>query len=330
MKAVFRLLFHPVLLGILGLIALALVIWFIGPMIAIAGFAPFESALVRLILIGLLVVFVVFRLVWRKLKAKTQNAKLVEGLVKADETDKGAAPSDEVQTLRTRFEEALSVLKDSQAAAHAKQGGLARLLSAGSARYLYELPWYVFIGAPGSGKTTALINSGLHFPLAEKLGIHQLKGVGGTRNCDWWFTDDAVLIDTAGRYTTQDSDQDSDRSAWQGFLGLLKRHRPRQPLNGVLLTVSLGDLLAQDADATERHAAALRARIQELYKELNVRLPIYVLVTKADLIAGFNEFFSDFGKEARDQVWGVTFPQQGEPGAALAALPGELARLRER
>lgn len=330
MKAVFRLLFHPVLLGILGLIALALVIWFIGPMIAIAGFAPFESALVRLVLIGLLVAFVVARLLWRKLKARTQNAKLVEGLVKADETDKVAAPSDEVQTLRTRFEEALSVLKDSQAAAHAKQGGLARLLSAGSARYLYELPWYVFIGAPGSGKTTALINSGLHFPLAEKLGIHQLKGVGGTRNCDWWFTDDAVLIDTAGRYTTQDSDQDTDRSAWQGFLGLLKRHRPRQPLNGVLLTVSLGDLLAQDADAAERHAAALRARIQELYKALNVRLPIYVLVTKADLIAGFNEFFSDFGKEARDQVWGVTFPQQGEPGAALEALPGELARLRER
>lgn len=331
MKAVFKFLFHPVLLGLLGLIALALVIWFVGPLIAVAGWAPLESALARLILIGLVLAFVVFRLVWGKLKAKKQNAQLVEGLVKADDggADKSATP-DEVDTLRKRFEEALRVLKDSQAAAHAKQGGLARLLSAGSGRYLYELPWYVFIGAPGSGKTTALINSGLHFPLAEKLGIHQLKGVGGTRNCDWWFTDDAVLIDTAGRYTTQDSDQSSDRGAWQGFLGLLKRHRPRQPLNGVLLTVSLGDLLSQDADAAERHAAALRARVQELYEQLNVRLPIYVLVTKADLIAGFNEFFNDFGKEARDQVWGVTFPQQGDSAAALQALPGELGRLRER
>ena len=332
MKAVVKFLLHPVLLGIFGLISLALVIWFVGPLIAVAGWVPLEPALARLILIGLLVGFVVFRLVWRKLQARKQNAQLVDGLVKAEDAGGAAGKAgepEEVEILRQRFEEALRVLKESQSSVQSK-GGLARLLSAMSGRYLYELPWYVFIGAPGSGKTTALINSGLHFPLAEKLGIHQLKGVGGTRNCDWWFTDEAVLIDTAGRYTTQDSDQASDRGAWHGFLGLLKRHRPRQPLNGVLLTVSLGDLLAQDPDAVERHAAVLRARVQELYEQLNVRLPIYVLVTKADLIAGFDEFFNDFGKEARDQVWGVTFPPQGDSAATLQALPGELGRLRER
>ena len=71
---------------------------------------------------------------------------------------------------------------------------------------LYDLPWYVIIGPPGSGKTTALVNSGLHFPLSQRFGAGALRGVGGTRNCDWWFTDEAVLLDTAGRYTTQDSD----------------------------------------------------------------------------------------------------------------------------
>ena len=50
-------------------------------------------------------------------------------------------------------------------------------------------------------------------------------GVGGTRNCDWWFTDEAVLIDTAGRYTTQDSDARGRQAAWLGFLRLLKKHR---------------------------------------------------------------------------------------------------------
>ena len=334
MKVVFKFLFHPVLLGILGLSALALLIWFVGPLIAIGGWIPLESALARLILIGSIFVLVIVRLLWRRFKAKQQNARLLEGLVKAEGSggapDKRAAPG-EVAILRERFEEALRVLKESQSTEQTKRGGVvARLLSMAPGRYLYELPWYVFIGAPGSGKTTALINSGLHFPLAEKLGIHQLKGVGGTRNCDWWFTDDAVLIDTAGRYTTQDSDQASDRDAWHGFLGLLKRHRPRQPLNGVLLTVSLGDLLTQDAAAAERHASVLRARIQELYEQLNVRLPIYVLVTKADLMAGFSEFFSDFGKEARDQVWGVTFPPQDDPAAMLQALPGELGRMRQR
>ena len=48
--------------------------------------------------------------------------------------------------------------------------------------------------------------------------------------------------------------------------------------------------------------------MRELHDELGVRLPVYVLFTKADLIAGFVEFFDNLGKEEREQVWGVTFP----------------------
>jgi hypothetical protein len=131
-------------------------------------------------------------------------------------------------------------------------------LSVSGGSYLYELPWYVFVGAPGSGKTTALVNSGLSFPLAEKYGPGAIAGVGGTRNCDWWFTDEAVLIDTAGRYTTQDSDQSGDKQAWEAFLDLLKKTRPRRPLNGVVLTLSAADLLQQGV--AERSARRRPAR----------------------------------------------------------------------
>ena len=304
MKKLFAALLHPMLLGLAGLIALALMIWYLSPLVAIAGRVPFESERVRWITIGLIMLVAVARFVFIRLKAHASNAKLLDGLLgKGTETP---VESTELATLRKRFEEATAILRHSRSAASGS--GLARLAALGSARYLYQLPWYVFIGAPGSGKTTALINSGLRFPLAEKLGTHQIKGIGGTRNCDWWFADEAVLIDTAGRYTTQDSDATADRDAWQGFLGLLRKHRPRQPLNGVLLTISLGDLLAQNENEAAHHAAALRARIQELYSQLGARLPIYVLVTKADLVAGFNEFFANLGKEGRDQVWGVTFP----------------------
>ena len=82
-----------------------------------------------------------------------------------------------------------------------------------------------------------------------------MRGVGGTRNCDWWFTAEAVLIDTAGRYTTQDSDRDADRAAWFGFLELLVRYRPRQPINGVLLTVSVDRPAAANADERKRALA---------------------------------------------------------------------------
>ncbi|MDD5036735.1 MAG: type VI secretion system membrane subunit TssM, partial [Methylococcaceae bacterium] len=39
-----------------------------------------------------------------------------------------------------------------------------------------------------------------------------------------------------------------------------------------------------------------------------VRLPVYLLFTKTDLVAGFTDFFADFSQEEREQVWGETFP----------------------
>ena len=57
----------------------------------------------------------------------------------------------------------------------------------------------VLVAPPGAGKTTALVNSGLKFPLSRGATPAAVAGVGGTRYCDWWFTEDAVLIDTAGR-----------------------------------------------------------------------------------------------------------------------------------
>ena len=88
----------------------------------------------------------------------------------------------------------------------------------------------------------------MNFPLKAVGSDPALAGVGGTRNCDWWFTDEAVLLDTAGRYTTQESDREADAAAWQGFLDLIKRFRPRRPLNGALVTLSVSDLVLWNED----------------------------------------------------------------------------------
>src|SRR6202012_1810952 len=124
---------------------------------------------------------------------------------------------------------------ESAAVAERMKTALAGLKSASGNRrdYLYSRPWYVIIGPPGAGKTTALLNSGLRFPFSETA----LKGVGGTRNLDFWFADEAVLVDTAGRYTTQDSDAAADAGAWRGFLASLRKQRPLQPINGVLVAL---------------------------------------------------------------------------------------------
>jgi type VI secretion system protein ImpL len=190
----------------------------------------------------------------------------------------------------------------------------------------------MFIGAPGSGKTTALTQSGLKFPLADALGKGAVGGVGGTRNCDWWFTDDAVLLDTAGRYTTQDSNAGADKAAWTGFLQLLKKYRRRRPINGVIVAVPVSDLLQDTETGRQAQAQAIRERLKELHDQLGVRFPVYVLVTKCDLLGGFVEFFDTLGREERAQVWGTTFPlQEGMDGdAALAAFPAEFQQLEQR
>ena len=331
MKKIFGLIFNRWVMAVLGLLAISLVIWFGGPLIAVAEYRPLESATVRWIVIAIVIFGYLAKIAWRMLKAKTTNTRLFEGLLRqAPAQPSPQTPgSEEVAMLGGRFKEAMSVLKQARLGSKDKANGLAALLGR---QYIYQLPWYMFIGAPGSGKTTALINSGLKFPLAEQFGQEAIRGVGGTRNCDWWFTDEAVLIDTAGRYTTHETDQEVDSAAWTGFLNLLKKFRPRRPINGVLLTISVADLLQQTPAQREIHAQALRKRVQELHQQLGIRFPVYVLITKADLLAGFSEFFSKLGAEERAQVWGASFPFRETAGEepVLSTFLNEFGALEQR
>ncbi len=270
-------------------------IWFAGPFLSLGGWAPFETITQRLIWIGslfgfaLLLYLLLFWLRRRREKrmAREMLAEEEEEVEDADEEVKA-----ELKEMRKRMKDALKVLRKS------KLGG----------RSVYQLPWYLIIGPPGAGKTTAIVNSGLSFPLADKMGKGALGGVGGTRNCDWWFTNQAVLIDTAGRYTTQDSDEEADSKAWTGFLTMLRKNRKRQPINGAIVAISLSDLSMQDENQRKMQADSIRHRLSELREKLGVRFPVYVLFTKADLIAGFSEYFENLGREDREQVWGFTFP----------------------
>ncbi|MCF7534103.1 type VI secretion system membrane subunit TssM [Pseudomonas petrae] len=275
---------------VLGLIALSLIIWFVGPLLDVLVSEGRRWTLI----IVLFAVWIAWR-VFRIIQARRHAAQVMQSLAAETAPDPASvATAEELATLRQRMDEALKLLK------HARLGGDER-------RNLYELPWYVIIGPPGAGKTTALVNSGMHFPLAAQMGAGAIRGVGGTRNCDWWFTDQAVLLDTAGRYTTQDSHAQVDKAAWLGFLDLLKKQRSRRPIDGAFIAISLSDLLLGSEAERAAHAAAIRLRIQELYSQLGVRFPIYVMLTKLDLVPGFMEFFDALSKEERAQVWGMTF-----------------------
>ncbi|MEH6456016.1 MAG: type VI secretion system membrane subunit TssM [Cocleimonas sp.] len=281
---------------IIGFLCLALLIWFGGPLVAIAGYEPLALAATRIIL--LLVIVIIFGAIHfsRQLKNKKQSEKMVDSLINGEEgnsvTGDDLAKS-EITVLQNKMTQALDILKNTKLTKN---------------KSIYELPWYIMIGPPGSGKTTAIQHSGLEYPLKEKMGVDMIEGVGGTRHCDWWFTNKAVLIDTAGRYTTQDSHVKQDSRAWQGFLGLLKKYRPVRPINGVIISMGMSDLLNQTKTERNLHARAIKQRLQELQNQLGMTFPVYVLFSKSDLVAGFNEFFDDLTKEDCEQIWGITFP----------------------
>src|SRR6185369_5525917 len=160
----------------------------------------------------------------------------------------------------------------------------------------------------------------------------QLTGVGGTRYCEWWFSDEAVFLDTAGRYVAHETKNLKDAlagsAAWHAFLGLLKRERPLRPINGAIVTVSVTDLLLWAKAERQQFAAHVRMRLSELYAGLGTRFPVYLLVTKMDLLAGFIEFFGGLDDEQRAQVWGTTFAGGRDPVDIARDYAADFAQLQ--
>ena len=271
-----------------SLIFLALIglVWFAGPAM---GLKTREGRFAWIFFIML--VWVVILMVGKIIRER--SASLLEKMLrrKADDAVVSATPENraEVSLLRQRLLGAIETLKTSNIG---KTHGKAAL---------YELPWYMIVGHPSAGKSCAILNSSLKFPLAAK-GNASVQGIGGTRNCDWFFSTEGVLLDTAGRY----SNQAEDRSEWLEFLKLLKKHRSKAPLNGILVALSLPELLKQQSEAFVLYARQIRQRINEVDNLFGVKIPVYLVFTKLDLLRGFGQFFEDLSEEERKQVWGAT------------------------
>jgi type VI secretion system protein ImpL len=214
----------------------------------------------------------------------------------------------EITAMQVEFQKAISGLKSSRLGHKGRDA-------------LGVLPWYIIIGPPGAGKTTALRSSGLQFPYAKG---GKVKGVGGTRNCDWWLTNEAIILDTAGRWSTQDDDHEE----WLAFLDLLRKTRPGKPVNGILLAVSLLDLEGGEEEMSAL-AKALRDRLDEVTGRLDMVVPVYFLVTKTDLVPGFVEMFGDLRDKERGQIWGVSLPLMASPDERAELLTEQLQELFE-
>ncbi|MEM1185695.1 MAG: type VI secretion protein IcmF/TssM N-terminal domain-containing protein [Planctomycetota bacterium] len=210
--------------------------------------------------------------------------------------------------LRRKFEEGIQTFKD-----HGKD--------------LYSVPWYALVGEPGSGKTEAIRHCNVGFPPGLQ---DQLQGAGGTLNMNWWFTNHAVILDTAGRLMFEEV-APGQTNEWKEFLRLLRQVRPNCPINGMLLVIPADSLIKDSANDIEQKGGKIAEQLDAIQRALGVRFPVFVIVTKSDLINGFREFFEGVSDPVlQHQMLGWSNPDPLDTPFRPEEVENHLKTVRER
>lgn len=273
-------------------------------------FSPQYRPLGIWVFAGILVVAIVILLYrfWLYLRTKSKSGAFSRMLAKGGGA--GLSPEDKARQdqVRQKFEEGIAVYR---------QAG----------KDLYSLPWFLLVGPAGSGKTEAIRRSNLSFPSGLQ---DQLQGVGGTINMHWWFTSNAVVLDTAGALFM--TGLEGPRAGeWKEFLKLLRVTRSNCPINGLLLVISSESLLKDSAEKIEENAGIIARQLDLVQRTLDVRFPVSVIITKCDKIVGFREFFETLNDPVlQHQILGWANPASLDDPFRPEAVDQHLETVRQK
>lgn len=281
-----------------------------GAVALVLRFAHGRAAKIALVacIIGILLLVLLVRAIfhWR---AEKKARGMYQTLDDQHQSALAVAPEEKrarLEEMRERFTEAVEELRKAK-------------------KNIYDLPWFLLLGEPQSGKSMTLRGSDLNFPV----GTDRLSGLGGTRNCDWWFANQAVILDTAGRFTFQEEGA-PDRSEWESFLGLLAKKRRRCPINGVIVVVPVDALLNDTPEVRKEKAKNIHSKLGEIQRNLGVQFPVFLVITKCDLIVGFSEFFREFGEVQAAQIMGWSNAERFDEPYAATRLAEDIGQVYQR
>ncbi|WP_248746057.1 type VI secretion system membrane subunit TssM [Pseudomonas sp. MWU12-2037] len=290
--------------SLLLVLGMALFIWFAGPWLAVADYRFWAAAAARLLSIsvlflgwGLSMVVVSWRRNLRQHAEADRNSSHARLLTQRRLDKRLDTQQQRLQVLVRRL---------NSAELYRRQGKQGRK----------ALPWYLVIGPQGAGKSTLLEGFGLEPVLGSADEESRISG-GDGQDIQGFFAAPAVLLEAPGGHLQQ-PDGAVDNRVWSALLELLRRRRRHQPLNGVLLVVSLKSLDKLDDQAADKLALQARSRLLEIRRTLHVEVPVYLVLSHADSLAGFEEFFDSLSREEWGQVLGFSFPKTlSSPGKAV-------------
>ncbi|WP_200414713.1 type VI secretion system membrane subunit TssM [Arcobacter sp. FWKO B] len=191
----------------------------------------------------------------------------------------------------------------------------------------YELPWYLIMGQEQEGKTSLIEYSGLDFPLNINYQHKNIDNNDNTKTFEWYFAENAIFIDTPGKYLNAKIGGIDD-GVWKYFLNLFKKKRWKRPINGVILTISIETLMAKTDKEIESYAKELREKFDQLSDTFMSNIPIYLFITKSDLIKGFVEYFDSIEENEKNEILGFTFDASEK--ISLETLSQEMTNLLKR
>lgn len=195
--------------------------------------------------------------------------------------------------LKGKFQGAIDFLKKTVIEKHGKKINLA------------HLPWYLIIGPKGAGKTTLLAKSTIHFILAK---VAKDKAITPSDSCDFWVTRDLVLVDIPGSYQSEKKGAADAGRLWHYLLKLIHQFHKHKSIPGIIVTLNLPELIKEERTKKNQTVYDLKKQLIDLWNEFKKPLHLHIVITKCDLLPGFNEYFSECTRDELIQAWGVGIP----------------------
>lgn len=191
------------------------------------------------------------------------------------------------------------------------------------ARAVSALPWFLMIGFPGSGKSSLLQRANTQNRLHARLQ-QPLRDLVSAEHLDLFVSDQAVFIDPQGGLIAHPDSEGTtmvgeQACRWQHLLRWLIGLRPRQPLNGVVWTIDLAWLAQASRAERQVYTQVMHQRLQEIRLTFDTPMPLFLVLTKLDLLQGFEQTFQHLEQSARQAVLGVSFSRAADQKRDWAA-----------